>query len=376
MSFAPVGRRGYYTGEQYRAPDGGTYTWIPTRQRWELSSGKPYNIIRNTNPQQAYQNAIAAGKKPAEAEKIRKKQVNILTNPTEEYKFNASVVTGDGVEIRDVQSERGALEQIIQRTNNDDPRQRAAIEELNKKLPPLDIPAEVTKPIPQSNPKPKPPKPPAPPAPPPPPPPPPPPAPPLDLSGTINQPYKPLKNYINQYPATNSSVKNAQGTDITSYYGGHTIKGHLGNSKKIPLQNNILSATVTDRLSTDFVVKLGSIYYMGNNLKSKVNQAVSEGNTYFLNSIPVITVNPPAFDQESRFGPEETYAFNKPSDRIDTTNEILEHISWTCRQQAGIDDPRDLSNRYPKKESVQVDIDKVLATANKPLKIRWRRGPS
>ena len=156
MSFAPVGRRGYYTGEQYRAPDGGTYTWIPTRQRWELSSGKPYNIIRNTNPQQAYQNAIAAGKKPAEAEKIRKKQVNILTNPTEEYKFNASVVTGDGVEIRDVQSERGALEQIIQRTNNDDPRQRAAIEELNKKLPPLDIPAEVTKPIPQSNPKPKP----------------------------------------------------------------------------------------------------------------------------------------------------------------------------------------------------------------------------
>ena len=55
-----------------------------------------------------------------------------------------------------------------------------------------------------------------------------------------------FRNYINQYPATNSSVKNAQGTDITSYYGGHTIKGHLGNSKKIPLQNNILSATVTE----------------------------------------------------------------------------------------------------------------------------------
>ena len=175
MSFAPVGRRGYYTGEQYRAPDGGTYTWIPTRQRWELSGGKPYNIIRNTNPQQAYQNAIAAGKKPAEAEKIRKKQVNILTNPTEEYKFNASVVTGDGVEIRDVQSERGALEQIIQRTNNEDPRQRAAVEEVVKKLPP-DIAEDIIKSIPQSNPKPKSPKPPSPPAPPPPPLPPPPPS--------------------------------------------------------------------------------------------------------------------------------------------------------------------------------------------------------
>ena len=273
-------------------------------------------------------------------------------------------------------NQKEVLEQIIQRTNNDDPKKQETIEELNKKTSNYWIfRYGIIKSIPQSNPKPKPPKPPAPPAPPPPPPPPPPPAPPLDLSGVINQPYKPLRNYINQYPATNSSVKNAQGTDITSYYGGHTIKGHLGNSKKIPLQNNILSATVTNRLSTDFVVKLGSTYYIGNNLKSKVNQAVSEGNTYFLNSIPVITVNPPAFDQESRFGPEEAYAFNKPSDRIDTTDEILEHISWTVDSKLVLM-AENLSNRYPKKESVQVDIDKVLATANKPLKIRWRRGPS
>ena len=111
--YEPVGRMGYYGFEQVRV-SGNTYTWIPTRQRWELSSGQAYNEQLNTNPNLAYQNAMRSGATQEEAIQERNTQINRLTNPTQNFLYGSDVITGEGIEILDVQSERGALNQILQ----------------------------------------------------------------------------------------------------------------------------------------------------------------------------------------------------------------------------------------------------------------------
>ena len=112
MAYEPIGRRGYYTGETVNVgPD--RYTWIPTRDRWELSGGSTYNNNLNTSPNQAYQNAIAQGFSPAAAQDIRAEQVNRLTNPGQNYLFGQSIVTGLGVTTTDTQSSAN-----IERTYN------------------------------------------------------------------------------------------------------------------------------------------------------------------------------------------------------------------------------------------------------------------
>ena len=103
MAYEPIGRRGYYTGETVNVgPD--RYTWIPTRDRWELSGGTTYNNNLNTSPNQAYQNAIASGLSQQSAQDIRAEQVNRLTNPGQNYLFGQSIVTGLGVTTTDTQS--------------------------------------------------------------------------------------------------------------------------------------------------------------------------------------------------------------------------------------------------------------------------------
>ena len=39
----------------------------------------------------------------------RNTQINRLTNPTQNFQFGSDVITGEGIEILDVQSERGSV---------------------------------------------------------------------------------------------------------------------------------------------------------------------------------------------------------------------------------------------------------------------------
>lgn len=110
MAYEPIGRRGIYTGETVTLGDGSRYTWIPTRDRWELSGGTAYNERANTNPNQAYQNAIASGATEAEAQAVREEQVNRLTNPVQNNLFGDTIVTGLGVTTTDTQRSRDIQE--------------------------------------------------------------------------------------------------------------------------------------------------------------------------------------------------------------------------------------------------------------------------
>jgi hypothetical protein len=103
MAYEPIGRRGIYTGETVTLGDGSRYTWIPTRDRWELSGGTAYNERANTSPNQAYQNALASGATEAEAQAEREEQVNRLTNPGQNNLFGDTIVTGLGVTTTDTQ---------------------------------------------------------------------------------------------------------------------------------------------------------------------------------------------------------------------------------------------------------------------------------
>ena len=115
-NFPPVGRAGYYGFEQ-QTIEGTTWTWIPTRQRWEASGGTLYNEQLNKNPEQVRQEVLASGGSAAEAQAARDRQVRDLTNPTSNYLYGSSVTTGAGTEIVDNQSEISALEQIVQKTS-------------------------------------------------------------------------------------------------------------------------------------------------------------------------------------------------------------------------------------------------------------------
>ena len=215
---------------------------------------------------------------------------------------------------------------------------------------------------------------------PPPPPPPPkiPPRPPkVDLSGIINQPYKPLANYGNQYPATNSSVKDAANTNITSYYGGGKVNGHLGNSQVVRGPLDVLGAQTRSELNIDFVLNLDGSLYTSAQMNAKINQAKAESNFYYIQSVPVINVSTSQIPPygSSLFTAEEEYAFNVPTNQIDNISEVLKTIDWTCRKQAQLEQPRPYSDRYDSKEAVasRLNIDDVIASANKPPKIRWRQ---
>lgn len=217
--------------------------------------------------------------------------------------------------------------------------------------------------------------------PPPPPPPPriPPPPPKVNLSGIINQPYKPLASYGNQYPATDSSVKAAADTNVASYYSGGTVRGHLGNSERITADTTVLGAVVHPQLSIDFVVRVDGAAYTSSQMKGKLDSARSEGNWYFINSVPTIDVQTsqirPYRNAGTLFKQEEDYAFNSPTNQIDALDELMATIDWTCRKQATLEEARPYTDRYDSKAIVagRLDIDAVIASANKPPKIRWRR---
>jgi len=115
-NFEPVGRPGQYFGEQQRIGSG-TWTWIATRQRWELSGGQEYNDAVTKSPQQVRQDVLASGGSQEEADAAAQNQVIVKTNPTQNYLFNQSTTTGAGTVIRDVQSEVGALVQIVNVTD-------------------------------------------------------------------------------------------------------------------------------------------------------------------------------------------------------------------------------------------------------------------
>tara|TARA_B100000925_G_scaffold13825_2_gene9653 strand:- start:1140 stop:2126 length:987 start_codon:yes stop_codon:yes gene_type:complete len=207
------------------------------------------------------------------------------------------------------------------------------------------------------------------------------PLPPVDLSGVINQPYKPLASYGNQYPATDSSVKAAADTNVTSYYSGGGVNGHLGNSERIMERGYtiVLAAAPHPQLSIDFVVKVDGRAYTSNQMREKLSQARAEGNWYFINSVPIIDVNTseirPYGNAGTIFKQEEDYAFNAPSNQIDSLDELMATIDWTCRKQASLEEARPYTDRYDSKDAVagRLDIDEVIASANKPPKIRWRR---
>ena len=201
----------------------------------------------------------------------------------------------------------------------------------------------------------------------------------VDLSGIINQPYKSLESFGNQYPATDSSVKQAANTNVKSYYGGGTVKGHLGNNQSIPGDSVVLSASSHPKLNIDFIVRVDGTPYTSSQMLGKINSAKSEGNWYYINSVPVIDITTSAIkpygNSSTLFKQEEDYAFNSPTDQIDGLDELMESIDWTCRKQATLEEARPYTGRYETKDAVaaRLDIDAVIASANKPPKIRWRR---
>lgn len=201
----------------------------------------------------------------------------------------------------------------------------------------------------------------------------------VDLSGIINQPYKSLESFGNQYPATDSSVKQAANTNVTSYYSSGNVRGHLGNNQSISGDSVVLGASSHPKLNIDFIVRIDGASYTSSQMLGKINSAKSEGNWYYINSVPVIDISTseikPYGNASTIFKQEEEYAFNAPSNQIDGLDELLETIDWTCRKQATLEEARPYTDRYDSKAAVagRLDIDAVIASANKPPKIRWRR---
>ena len=198
------------------------------------------------------------------------------------------------------------------------------------------------------------------------------------LSGVINPPYKQLASYVNQYPATDTEVKNAANTNITSYYSGGSVRGHRGARESIPLtQSGVMSATVRSELNINFVLNLDGSLYTSRQLSNKMGQARAEGNWYYLNSIPVINFNsseiPPL--GSNLFKKEEDYAFNSPTNQIDDLTEKLNVIDWTCRKQAQLENPLPYAGRYDTADVVagRLNLDDIIASIGKPPKIRWRQ---
>lgn len=196
------------------------------------------------------------------------------------------------------------------------------------------------------------------------------------LTGVIVPPYKQLASYVNQYPATDSEVKEAANTDITSYYSGGTARGHRGARETIPTPSGVTAAQPNASLSINFVLNLDGQLLTSPQMVSKIQRARSEGNWYYLNSIPVINFNSSEVPPLSRniFQAEEDYAFNSPTNQINDLTEKLNVIDWTVRKQKQLENPLPYDGRYDKASVVagRITIDEIIASVGKPPKIRWR----
>ena len=198
------------------------------------------------------------------------------------------------------------------------------------------------------------------------------------LTGIIVPPYKELAAYVNQYPATDSEVKEASSTNISSYYSGGTVRGHRGARETIPTPSGVNSAIPNGLLSINFILRLDGQNLTSPQMFAKIQRARSEGNWYYLNSIPVISFNssevPPLGGNV--FKAEEDYAFNTPTDQIDSLEEKLKVIDWTIRKQRQIENPLPYTGRYDTASVVagRITLDEIIASVGKPPKIRWRRG--
>ena len=197
-----------------------------------------------------------------------------------------------------------------------------------------------------------------------------------DLSGVIVPPYKQLASYVNQYPATDSEVKEASSTNISSYYSGGTVRGHRGARETIPTPSGVNAAQPNALLSINFILRLDGQNLTSPQMAAKIQRARSEGNWYYLNSIPVIDFNssevPPLGGD--MFKTEEDYAFNTPNDQINSKEEKLKVIDWTIRKQAQLENPLPYSDRYDTASVVagRITLDEIIASVGKPPKIRWR----
>lgn len=193
--------------------------------------------------------------------------------------------------------------------------------------------------------------------------------------------YKGLETYINQYPATDSSVKEAGETNIKGYYTGQTVRGHYGNSQTVNAPNNLGGASVVTGTSINFILLIDGSPYTSPQFKDKINRAAAEGNAYFNMSVPIVEINTsdirPYVDKEL-FKPQEEYATNVPTAQLDSIVEIVKHVDWIC-QKTEIEQPLrdgngDLGAFLTKDEIVgSVSLDDIIAGSNKPPKIRWRQ---
>ena len=128
-----------------------------------------------------------------------------------------------------------------------------------------------------------------------------------------------------------------------------------------------------------YMVRVDGAAYTSAQMKGKIDTARSEGNWYYINSVPVIDVSTSAIkpygNASTIFKQEEDYAFNAPTNQIDALDELMATIDWTCRKQANLEEARPYTDRYDSKATVagRLNLDEVIASANKPPKIRWRR---
>ena len=88
--------------------------------------------------------------------------------------------------------------------------------------------------------------------------------------------YKGLETYINQYPATDSSVKEAGETNIKGYYTGQTVRGHYGNSQTVNAPNNLGGASVVTGTSINFILLIDGSPYTSPQFKDKINRAAAD----------------------------------------------------------------------------------------------------
>jgi hypothetical protein len=381
--YQPLGRKGFYTGETQNV-DGTSWTWIPTRDRWEMSGGTAFNTQLEKTPAQVANELRGQGKSEQEVKQEVKKQIDVLTNPSANYQFGATVKTGLGIETTDSQSELNQQKTILNnlKTGNLSKEARVYAEDegiiedavnfVNKFDPDYDT-SSIIKPKPTPTPPPPPPPPlPKPPL---------PPIKPIKIDNVVVADYKSLLHYINQYPATNSSVKNAADTSINSYYTTDNVRGHYENIEGVtPAAAQLYGATVVGGTFFSFLLLVDGAPYISPILRSKIDQAIDDKNPYFELSVPVVNISTASIKPygSSLFLAEEEYAFNAPTSTIDEIEKIIQHIDWTCKK-TDLEEPlRKGDGQIGAYDDVAVvkarlNLDEVIASANKPPKIRWRQ---
>lgn len=112
--YSPIGRPGMYSFEQVTQPDGTRWAWNPTEYRWVISGGTQANIRATTTPQQVANDLRGQGASPREIQEAVTEQVNLLTQPAQNFQFNSSIETALGNTILAGQSQITAETQILQ----------------------------------------------------------------------------------------------------------------------------------------------------------------------------------------------------------------------------------------------------------------------